>query len=90
MISLCACSKEPLWPYVYEFADNAVEVVKQQQAMLSAAGESCDLYAIHGHHADGGEVAALMALTLGADMVMTGHSLGRSRLDSLLNAGALS
>ncbi|GMH42505.1 hypothetical protein BSKO_10424 [Bryopsis sp. KO-2023] len=81
--------KEHLWPYVYEFADNAVEVVKKKQAVLEDAGEGCELYAVHGHYADGGEVAALMAHTLGVDMVMTGHSLGRNKLDDLLKAGSL-
>ena len=43
-----------------------------------------------GHYADAGEVAALMALTMAAtedvDMVMTGHSLGRNKLEHLLGA----
>lgn len=76
-----------MWPYVYEFADNAVEAVKQRLSLLSEAGEACELYAIHGHHANGGEVAALMAHTIGADMVMTGHKLGRKKLDHLLTTG---
>lgn len=45
-----------------------------------------------GHYADAGEVAALMALTMAAtedcDMVMTGHSLGRNKLEHLLATGA--
>lgn len=81
------CREEYLWPYVYEFADNAVESVKQRLSLLSEAGEACELYAIHGHHANGGEVAALMAHTIGADMVMTGHKLGRNRLNHLLTTG---
>ena len=39
---------------------------------------------MHGHYADAGEVAALMSSTLGIDMVMTGHSLGRNKLEHLL------
>lgn len=35
------------------------------------------------------QVAALMASTLGVDMVMTGHSLGRNKLEHLLASGAL-
>ena len=46
-----------------------------------------------GHYADAGEVAALMALTMAAtedvDMVMTGHSLGRNKLEHLLGACSL-
>ncbi len=45
---------------------------------------------VAGHYADAGEVAALMALTMAAtedvDMVMTGHSLGRNKLEHLLGA----
>lgn len=33
------------------------------------------------------QVAALMASTLGVDMVMTGHSLGRNKLEHLLASG---
>jgi sucrose-phosphate synthase len=54
---------------------------------LSAAGESCELYDIHGHYADAGEAAALISYTLGVDMVLTGHSLGRNKLDHLLKSG---
>lgn len=50
----------------------------------------CELYAVHGHYADAGEVAFLMASTLGVDMALTGHSLGRNKLEHLLSSGALS
>jgi sucrose-phosphate synthase len=53
---------------------------------LGEAGTPCELYAVHGHYADAGEVAALMSSTLGVDMVMTGHSLGRNKLEHLLGA----
>ena len=43
---------------------------------------------MHGHYADAGEVAALMSSTLGVDMVMTGHSLGRNKLEHLLGAAS--
>lgn len=39
---------------------------------------------------DAGEVAALMGSTLGADVVLTGHSLGRNKLEFLLKGGAMS
>lgn len=45
------------------------------------------LYDIHGHYADAGEAASLISLTLGVDMVLTGHSLGRNKLDHLLKSG---
>jgi hypothetical protein len=56
---------------------------------LSENGTPCELYAVHGHYADAGEVAALMSSTLGVDMVMTGHSLGRNKLEHLLGECAL-
>jgi sucrose-phosphate synthase len=46
---------------------------------------------VHGHYADAGEVAALVASTMASteacDMVMTGHSLGRNKLEHLLSSG---
>ena len=50
----------------------------------------CELYVVHGHYADAGEVAALMSSTLSVDMCMTGHSLGRNKLEHLLASGTVS
>ncbi|GBF90940.1 sucrose-phosphate synthase-like [Raphidocelis subcapitata] len=82
--------KEMLWPHVREFADNALAHVAKTLAALAAAGEVCELYDIHGHYADAGEAAALMSFTLGSDMVLTGHSLGRNKLDHLLKSRTMS
>ena len=71
------------------FADNALEAIKVIQASLHKANEPCSLYAVHGHYADAGEIAALVAHTLGVPMVLTGHSLGRNKLDSLKRQGKL-
>jgi hypothetical protein len=79
--------KEQLWPYIREFSDNALTHVCKTLTKLAAAGEACELYDIHGHYADAGEAAALMSYTLGVDMVLTGHSLGRNKLDHLLKSG---
>jgi sucrose-phosphate synthase len=81
--------KEALWPYIREFSDNALTYVCTTMAKLAAAGEPCELYDIHGHYADAGEAAALISLTLGVDMVLTGHSLGRNKLDHLLKSGTV-
>lgn len=40
-----------------------------------------------GHYADAGEVAVLMSSSLDVHMVMTGHSLGRNKLEHLLASG---
>jgi sucrose-phosphate synthase len=79
--------KEYLWPYIREFADNALNHVHRTMGKLMSAGEPCELYYVHGHYADAGEAAALMSYTLGVDMVLTGHSLGRNKLDHLLKSG---
>jgi sucrose-phosphate synthase len=79
--------KEHLWPYIREFCDNALTHVTRTMGRLMTAGEPCELYDIHGHYADAGEAAALMSYTLGVDMVLTGHSLGRNKLDHLLKSG---
>ena len=64
--------KERLWPHVRELADRAIAHVRSTLAALSDAGAPCELYCVHGHYADAGEAAALMAATLGVDMVITG------------------
>lgn len=55
-----------------------------QQRLQREAAVPVRLFAVHGHYADAGEAAALMAHTLGVPMVLTGHSLGRNKLDHLL------
>ncbi len=82
------CRKEKLWPHIREFADRAIAHTRKTSIALSEAGTPCEQYAVHGHYADAGEVAALMSSTLGTDMVMTGHSLGRNKLEHLLGEPA--
>ena len=40
-----------------------------------------------GHYADAGEAALLMSATLDVHTVVTGHSLGRNKLEHLLASG---
>lgn len=72
-------SKEDLWPHVREFADRAISHIAATLTRLHDIGEGSELYAVHGHYADAGEAAALIAATLGCDMALTGHSLGRNK-----------
>ena len=65
------------------FADYALQYIAGVQRRMHEASEPCNLYAVHGHYADAGEAAALIAHTLGCAMVLTGHSLGRNKLDHL-------
>ncbi len=68
--------KEALWPYLDGFSDHAMEYLRQQSPSL-----------IHSHYADAGYVGMRLALQLGVPLVHTGHSLGRSKRQSLLASG---
>ncbi len=79
--------KEKLWPHLREFADHAIAHAKRTVGALAENKTPCELYVIHGHYADASEIAAMMSFTLIVDMVMTGHSLGRNKLEHLLASG---
>jgi sucrose-phosphate synthase len=68
--------KEALWPYLDSFSDHAMEYLRQQMPSF-----------IHSHYADAGYVGMRLALQLGVPLVHTGHSLGRSKRQSLLASG---
>ncbi len=70
--------KELLWPYLSEFVDNVVRFNKKENIKP-------DL--LHGHYADAGYVARQLSKLLGIPYVFTGHSLGRSKKNSLANKG---
>ena len=56
--------KELLWPHAREFADRGIAHANRTLAAMAEAGRRCELYAVHGHYADAGEVAVLMSSTL--------------------------
>jgi len=70
--------KELLWPHVDEFVDKTIKHIKQQKMIPDI---------VHGHYPDGGYVAMQLADIFGIPLIYTGHSLGRSKLNSLLNNG---
>jgi sucrose-phosphate synthase len=70
--------KEVLWPYLDSYSDQAVQHIRR-------IGHIPDL--IHGHYADAGYVGGQLARLLGVPFVFTGHSLGRVKLERLLNQG---
>ncbi len=72
--------KEVLWPYLDCFVDRAIKHIRN-------VGRVPDI--IHGHYADAGYVAAKISSLLEVPMVQTGHSLGRVKLQRLLEHGAL-
>jgi sucrose-phosphate synthase len=63
-------SKEQLWDYLDNFADNAINYLQSQAKMPDV---------IHSHYADAGYVGIRLSHQLGIPLVHTGHSLGRSK-----------
>ena len=70
--------KELLWAHVDEFVDKTIKYIKRQKMIPDI---------VHGHYPDGGYVAMQLADIFGIPLIYTGHSLGRSKLNSLLNNG---
>lgn len=67
--------KEVLWRYLDAFIDRSLIHLREQ-------GRLPDV--IHAHYADAGYVGSRLASLLGCPFVFTGHSLGRSKLERLL------
>lgn len=85
--------KELLWPYLQEFVDGALAHILNMSRVLGeqvGGGQPVWPYVIHGHYADAGDVAALLSGALNVPMVLTGHSLGRNKLEQLLKQGRMS
>ena len=70
--------KELLWPHLDEFVDKTIKYIKQQKMIPDI---------LHGHYPDGGYVSMQLSEIFGITLIYTGHSLGRSKLNSLLNNG---
>jgi sucrose-phosphate synthase len=70
--------KELLWGHLDEYIDKTVKFIKSE-------GKLPDL--VHGHYADAGYVAMWLSRLFGVPFVFTGHSLGRSKKQKLLNDG---
>ncbi|KAH0905618.1 hypothetical protein HID58_037445 [Brassica napus] len=82
--------KEILWPYIQEFVDGALAHILNMSKVLGEQignGKPVWPYVIHGHYADAGDSAALLSGALNVPMVLTGHSLGRNKLEQLLKQG---
>lgn len=72
--------KEKLWPHLDEFVANCIAHIKQEKVFPDW---------IHGHYADAGYVAAELSSILNVPFCQTGHSLGRPKLQKLLDSGML-
>jgi sucrose-phosphate synthase len=70
--------KELLWPYMDEYVDKTVKFIKKENRVPDI---------VHGHYADAGYVAMELAKIFGLPLVFTGHSMGRSKFQKLLNDG---
>lgn len=82
--------KELLWPHIQEFVDGALAHILNMSKVLGeqiGGGHPVWPYVIHGHYADAGDSAALLSGALNVPMVLTGHSLGRNKLEQLLKQG---
>ncbi|KAJ3671590.1 hypothetical protein LUZ60_007669 [Juncus effusus] len=91
-------SKESLWPHIPEFVDRAlIHITNVAKSLSEQLDHQTNYskptpiwpYAIHGHYADAAEVASHLSSILNVPMVMTGHSLGRNKLEQLLKQGRL-
>ncbi|MCF4967722.1 HAD-IIB family hydrolase [Nostoc sp. CMAA1605] len=70
--------KEVLWPYLDSFADELLKHIRKVGKIPNV---------IHTHYADAGYVGSRVAGWLGTPLVHTGHSLGRVKLQRLLEHG---
>lgn len=90
--------KESLWPHIPEFVDRALAHVtnvarslgEQHADSIGSNAKPTWPYIIHGHYADAADIAARLSGLLNVPMVMTGHSLGRNKLEQLVKQGRLS
>jgi len=71
-------NKTKLWPYLDMFVDQCLNYFQRARQVPDV---------IHGHYADAGYGGGQLARLLGVPFVFTGHSLGRVKVDRLLESG---
>ena len=71
--------KESLWRYLDAFIDQSLASFRQNRRLPDI---------IHAHYADAGYVGSRLASLLGCPFIFTGHSLGRTKLERLLENNA--
>ncbi|KAH9291718.1 hypothetical protein KI387_043087, partial [Taxus chinensis] len=82
--------KEHMWPYIPEFVDGALGHILNISKVLGdliGGGRAVWPHVIHGHYVDAGYAACLLFGALNVPMVLTGHSLGRNKLEQILKQG---
>jgi sucrose-phosphate synthase len=70
--------KERLWPFLDEYVDNMIAFTRREGRLPAI---------VHGHYADAGYIAREVASAFDVPFVFTGHSLGKPKLDYLLQEG---
>lgn len=70
--------KELLWPHLSEYTDKTIKFNKRENLIPDI---------VHGHYPDAGYVASQLSSIFGLPFIYTGHSLGRSKLNKLINDG---
>jgi len=70
--------KESLWNHLDQLVDRTISHLRQQPRLPDI---------IHSHYADAGHVGVQLSQLLGIPLVHTGHSLGRSKRQRLLDHG---
>lgn len=70
--------KESLWRYLDAFLDHSLALFRDNNRIPDV---------IHAHYADAGYVGSRLASLLGCPFIFTGHSLGRTKLESFLDKG---
>jgi sucrose-phosphate synthase len=70
--------KERLWRYLDDYVDAMISFTRREGRMPAV---------VHGHYADAGYIAKEVASVLGVPFIFTGHSLGKPKLDYLLEEG---
>ncbi|MCU0304411.1 MAG: HAD-IIB family hydrolase [Thermoanaerobaculales bacterium] len=71
--------KEALWPHLPQFVDHALQHFRQRRQVPDV---------VHSHYADAGLVGVRLAGLLETTLIHTGHSLGRSKRQRLLDKGS--
>ena len=70
--------KESLWPYLPQFTDEVLQHFRRIQRVPDV---------IHSHYADAGAIGVRLSRLLDTTFVHTGHSLGKSKQQRLLDKG---
>jgi sucrose-phosphate synthase len=71
-------SKESLWDHLDEFVDKTIRFIEREDDFPDVA---------HGHYADGNYLASQISEVFGIPFIATGHSLGRNKMNILLQEG---